>query len=337
MLTCIAIHTGFPPAGRQKGVQFTAIYGKGRDKFQFFFVSFSVFFCDRLRMYVSTYIRNRERQKLRIRMPRQVGGSAVSLFSPCFFLLAFHLPSISRVSLPFLPVLLVLCISLPFSLLLYLFFSRSTRECAPLDLFKCANLSGDLRCWPCRRIFSLFSPVLFFSLLFVPFSCRFLYRDPANFALWPSSEWKDALDECEINSTLLKENCLFHDISISVLIASNGICACTCVLPVCVNIRSREYDRECNFDSAKRFFTRKIPHWLLSQRLYSLLRKLLSITLSIHCSPVVTYVVEAKRRRWAHGTHHVSDGAHTARGLRKSRIRARLEGGGGGDDIRWED
>lgn len=187
MLTCIAIHTGFPPAGRQKGVRLQRSTGKAAINSNSSLFLSLFFFYDRLRMYVSTYTRNRERQKLRIRMPRQVGGSAVSLFSPCFCLLAFHLPSISRVSLPFLPVLLVLCISFPFSLLLYLFFFRSTRKCAPLDLFKCANLSGDLRCWPCRRIFSLFLLSCFF-LTFCSFLVSFpLYRDPANFALWPSS------------------------------------------------------------------------------------------------------------------------------------------------------
>lgn len=41
---------------------------------------------------------------------------------------------------------------------------------------------------------------------------------------------------------------------ISVLIASNGVCACTCVFPVC---SARIYDRECNFDSAKRLLHEK--------------------------------------------------------------------------------
>lgn len=39
---------------------------------------------------------------------------------------------------------------------------------------------------------------------------------------------------------------------ISVLIASNGVCAC--VFPVC---SARIYDRECNFDSAKRLLHEK--------------------------------------------------------------------------------
>lgn len=138
-------------------------------------------------MYVSTYIRNRERQKLRVRMPRQVGGSAVSLFSPCFFLLAFHLPSISRVSLPFLPVLLVLCISLPFlSPSLSIFLSIYTRMCT-VRFIQMRESVGRFEMLAVPPYFLSLSPVSFFSLLFVPFSCRFLYRDPANFALWPSS------------------------------------------------------------------------------------------------------------------------------------------------------
>lgn len=179
---------GFPSCRSTERSTFTAIYGKGRDKFQFFFVSFSVFLCDRLRMYVSTYTRNRERQKLRIRMPRQVGGSAVSLFSP--LLLPARFPSSFDLSCVFaIPAgaprpLVFLSLSLPFSPLLYLFFFRSTRECASLDLFKCANLSGDLRCWPCRRIFSLFLLSCFFPyFLFLSHVVFFI----ANFALWPSS------------------------------------------------------------------------------------------------------------------------------------------------------
>lgn len=155
---------GFPSCRSTERSTFTAIYGKGRDKFQFFFVSFSVFFfCDRLRMYVSTYTRNRERQKLRIRMPRQVGGSTVCL--------SFLLASACSLSI-FLRSLVCLCHSCrcsssslyfsPFlSPSLSIFLSIYTQMCT-VRFIQMRESVGRFEMLAVPPYFLSLSPVLFF-------------------------------------------------------------------------------------------------------------------------------------------------------------------------------